>query len=282
MMNFSNPFASAPSAPAPFARSPFDPASPSSPSNPSPATCEVTVHEAAGPRKLPPELASALQDAPAPQPGDCTEPNNWFALARANGFSCAVGVTLGGLAGGAPKEKSVKPDKVALTAVATADGSLVFDLSVEFTNSLGCTASAVLSVPRLPDLLLLEEKHRAGDVKYDPKVLEKERAQQMYDQAAASSTHSATLSDTMDDVFSVQLDKVAAGATAAFGCKFLASGGLRTDAMVVSSGDDDGARIADLAILPGFSPLAAAGVPFEFTLLADARYNIALPSDAAL
>ena len=136
----------------------------------------------------------------------------------------------------------------------------VFDLSVEFTNSLGCTASAVLSVPRLPDLLLLEEKHRAGDVKYDPKVLEKERAQQMYDQAAASSTHSATLSDTMDDVFSVQLDKVAAGATAAFGCKLLASGGLRSDAAVVGSGDDDGARIADLAILPGFSPLAAAGV----------------------
>ena len=139
---------------------------------------------------------------------------------------------------------------MSLTAVATADGSLVFDLSVEFTNSLGCTASAVLSVPRLPDLLLLEEKHRAGDVKYDPKVLEKERAQQMYDQAAASSTHSATLSDTMDDVFSVQLDKVAAGATAAFGCKFLASGGLRTDAMVVSSGDEDGARIADLASCP--------------------------------
>ena len=137
----------------------------------------MAIHEAAGPRKLPPEPASPLQDAPAPQPGDCTEPNNWFALARANGFSCAVGVTLGGLAGGAPKEKSVKPDKVALTAVATADGSLVFDLSVEFTNSLGCTASAVLSVPRLPDLLLLEEKHRAGDVKYDPKVLEKERAQ---------------------------------------------------------------------------------------------------------
>merc|ERR1719473_1985066 len=100
MMNFSNPFAAAtPSA--------------GEAANPSPATCEVTIHEAAGPRKLPPEPASPLQDAPAPQPGDCTEPNNWFALSRANGFSCAVGVTLGGLAGGAPKEKSVKPDKVA-------------------------------------------------------------------------------------------------------------------------------------------------------------------------
>ena len=93
---------------------------------------------------------------------------------------------------------------------------------------LGNTAAAVLDVARLPGLLLLEEDHKCGDVAYAPKVMEKEKADVAYQQAAASSTHSATLSAAADDCFHVQLDKVPNGATATFGCRFIQSNGCVT------------------------------------------------------
>jgi hypothetical protein len=144
---------------------------------------------------------------------------------------------------------------------------------------MGATAAAVLSVPRLPELLLLEERHRAGEALYEPRVTAKEQASHMYEQAAASSTHSATLSDTHEDAFAIKLDKLGAGATATFTVKFLQATGLRGCAAVLASSDSEDERIADVAVAPGFTSLAGAGVPFSFSLLHDAAFAVVLPAE---
>ena len=56
------------------------------------------------------------------------------------------------------------PDKVRLTAIATPE-HLIWDLQVEVRNSMSSVAAAVLDVPRLPGLLLLEEEHHVGEVR---------------------------------------------------------------------------------------------------------------------
>lgn len=104
----------------------------------------------------------------APGPGDCTTPNNFIPLADANAFCASVRVTLGGTdsvlsAPPTKKEVTALPDKVRLTAVVTAE-SVIWDLQVEVCNSMSCVAAAVLDVPRLEGLLLLEEEHRVGEV----------------------------------------------------------------------------------------------------------------------
>ena len=219
----------------------------------------------------------------AAAPGDATEPNNWYPLDQANAFSCAVGIKLGCMAAdGKAETKSVAPDQVSLTVVVTAERAIVWDVEVVVTNTMGSTAAVVLSVPRLPDLLLLEERHTAAGVVYEPIVQEKEKADEAYRQAAASSTHSATLSDTQEDAFAIKLDKLAAGTTARFSAKFLQACGLKGSTAVVPTADAPSARLADLAILPGFTSLTTAGVPFSFTLVADAAFAVVLPPDAVL
>lgn len=214
--------------------------------------------------------------------GDDETPNNSCSLQDTNAFVCTPRVTMGA-SDGKPnsvgtQQKSVVPERIDLTAIATADEQLIFSVTVEVKNSLGQTAAVVLDVPRLPGLLLLEEEHTCGEVRYEPKVHEKEAAEAAYKATANSSTQSATLSATEDHSIAVKLDKVPAGATARFGCKFIVSGGLRAFAAVQASGDADAERLADIAVLAPFTPLDAAGVPFTFTLVfADCYALQALP-----
>ena len=52
--------------------------------------------------------------------------------------------------------------------------SVLHTLTVELTNRLEVTAGAVLEVPRIEGLILLEEWHRCGAVVYEPIVMPKE------------------------------------------------------------------------------------------------------------
>ena len=197
----SNPSPFAVSKPSPFA------APASAPSHADPPV-QVTVQNGA--------YAQVLKEAPpkdhgfseAPAPGDCTTPNNFIPLEDSNTFCANVRVTVGGQEPqGSKSEAHCLPDKVKLTTVVTRD-HLIYSLEVEVTNPLPCVAAAVLDVPRLPGLLLLEEEHRVGDVHYAPQVMEKAQADAAYRQAAASETHSATLGAVEESSFSVNLDKV--------------------------------------------------------------------------
>lgn len=210
--------------PSPFAAckpSPF--AAPAAPSHADPPV-QVTVHHGA--------CAQVLKEAPpkdhgfseAPAPGDCTTPNNFIPLEDSNTFCANVRVTMGGQEPqGSKSEAHCLPDKVKLTTLVTCD-HLIYSLEVEVTNPLPCVAAAVLDVPRLPGLLLLEEEHRVGDVHYAPQVMEKAQADAAYRQAAASETHSATLGAVEESSFSVNLDKVRMAAPTRLGAALPKSG----------------------------------------------------------
>jgi len=220
----------------------------------------------------------------APSAGDATTPNNFFELKEHNACCAHVRITLGGNEPAQPgstpdkKELNVLPDQVRLTTVVTKEGAIVFDLQVEVTNPMSCVAAAVLDVPRLPGLLLLEEEHHVGAVHYAPKVMQKEQADAAFQQAAASQTHSASLGAVEESSFSVKLDKIPPKATATFGVKLLQSGGLRSFGAVVADGDASSSDIADVTILPSYAPLDGRGVPFDFSLRFDEAFECCLPA----
>ncbi|KAK3250692.1 hypothetical protein CYMTET_39939, partial [Cymbomonas tetramitiformis] len=243
--------------------------------------CEKTGGREVDMRMPPPTFTNA----PAPAQGDSITPNNFIGLDDLNCFACAArvlistAVTEQGSTG--KRERSVVPEDVKLVAVITKE-HVFFDLSVTVKNNFSTTAAAVLDVPRLPGLVLLEEHHRSGDIRYQTNVMEKKRADATFEQAAASKTHSATLSDTSEQSFSVKLDKIAKNTTATFGCRFIQTGGLRDFAAVVADGDSPGERIADVAVLPGFTTLEGEGVPFDFTLFISDSFDVQIPSHAVL
>ena len=216
----------------------------------------------------------------APAAGDDTTPNNYIPLEDANAFCANVRVTLGGAEGPSltPTKRQVcaLPEKVQLTAVVTEE-HVIWCVSVDVKNTLSGVAAAVLDVPRLPGLLLLEEEHSVGEVRYAPSVMEREQADAAFEQAAASESHSASLGAIEDSSFSVKLDKVPPGAIATFGVKLLQSGGLKSFGAVVKDGDAPACALADLAVLPSFAPLLGRGVPFTFKLLYDEAFEVVLP-----
>lgn len=240
---------------------------------------QVTVCESAGAaaRKLeqrPPSDHTVLA-----APGDNTEANNYIPFDDSNAFVAPVRVTLGA---STKQNVSVLPEHVALTAIVSREAGVIWDLRVTVTNNLGATAAAILAVPRLPDLLLLEEEHVCGGVEFRPTIMEKEQADAHFEMAAASSTHSATLSDTAEDAFHIKLDKIPDGATATFGCRFLQSAGLKRRDAVGADGDTPATCIGDLTIVPGYTPLDGAGVPFDFTLHVGPGLRVTLPEDEVL
>lgn len=253
------------------------------PASPAEKLSIVTVVDSDRARRVPVVSSAALPAAPAAGAGDALEPNNFIEPDLANSFvsPCRVQLGAAGLTG-QPKLESVLPDRVSLTAVITRDCKVVWDLTVLVTNSLEATAAVVVSVPRLDGVLLLEEKHYVGPVVYEPTVTEKEKADRLFAQAAASSEHSATLSDTQEDACAIKLDKVAAGAIAHFTIKFIQPSGLRGCAAVAVDADEADLRIADIAVAPGFTSLNGLGVPFKFTLLHDKAFDVVMPSDSVL
>jgi len=212
-------------------------------------------------------------------PGDNVEANNYIPIDESNGFIAAVRVTLGATT---RQNVCVLPERVTLTAVVTRESGVIWDLRVTVTNRLGGTAAAILDVPRLPDLLLLEEEHVCDKIQYHPEVMEKEQADASYEAAASSTTHSATLSDTAEDAFQIKLDKIPDGATVIFGCRFLQGSGLRRRDRVGANGEAPSERIADVSIVPGFTPLDAVGVPFELQVHVGPGLAVVVPEDEVL
>ena len=245
-----------------------------------PASCcgvQISVCEATGlePRTLTDPMALGLNAGP----GDNVEANNYLPIDESNGFIAAVRVTLGATT---RQNVCVLPERVTLTAVVTRESVVIWDLRVTVTNRLGGTAAAILDVPRLPDLLLLEEEHMCDKIQYNPEVMEKEQADASYEAAASSTTHSATLSDTADDAFQIKLDKIPDGATAIFGCRFLQGSGLRRRDRVGADGEAPPERIADVSIVPGYTPLDAVGVPFELQVYVGPGLTVIVPEDEVL
>jgi len=245
-----------------------------------PASCcgvQVSVCEATGlePRTLTDPKAPGLNAGP----GDNVEANNYIPIDESNGFIAAVRVTLGATT---RQNVCVLPERVTLTAVVTRESGVIWDLRVTVTNRLGGTAAAILDVPRLPDLLLLEEEHVCDKIQYNPEVMEKEQADASYEAAASSTTHSATLSDTAEDAFQIKLDKIPDGATVIFGCRFLQGSGLRRRDRVGANGEAPSERIADVSIVPGFTPLDAVGVPFELQVHVGPGLAVVVPEDEVL
>ena len=73
-----------------------------------------------------------------------------------------------------------------------------------------------------------------------------------------------------------------AGATASFGCKFIQVTGLAKRSAVGTDGDAPAIRIADLSVVPGFTPLDGAGVPFEYTVFLASGLQVVRPDDDVL
>ena len=227
------------------------------------------------PRTLTDPMALGLNAGP----GDNVEANNYIPIDESNGFIAAVRVTLGAIT---RQNVCVLPERVTLTAVVTRESGVIWDLRVTVTNRLGGTAAAILDVPRLPGLLLLEEEHVCDKIQYNPEVMEKEQADASYEAAASSTTHSATLSDTAEDAFQIKLDKIPDGATVIFGCRFLQGSGLRRRDRVGANGEAPSERIADVSIVPGFTPLDAVGVPFELQVHVGPGLAVVVPEDEVL
>mmetsp|Transcript_41849 Transcript_41849/g.131179 ORF Transcript_41849/g.131179 Transcript_41849/m.131179 type:complete len:443 (+) Transcript_41849:554-1882(+) len=131
-------------------------------------------------------------------------------------------------------------------------------------------------------MLLLEERHRAGRTDYLPEVMEKETAQKKFEQAAASSTHSASLSNADDEFFEVKIDKIAPGADANFTVCLLQPQTKEVD-MVVADSDEDAAAMADVVVMPGVAAQEDEGqVPFGFEVTFSEEYEVGrVPYDVA-
>jgi len=206
-----------------------------------------------------------------PSEGDNTKVNNFISMSdseAANCFFCPVRITLGGFDGDANEkvEKAVLPTKVKLSAVVSSE-QVLYEYKVSFCNDLPHTVAAVLDVARLPGVLLMEEAHECAGIRFEPRVMEKEKADTMYAQAADSSNQTATLSSTVEDTYHVQLDKVPAGADGTFGLTFIQAEGLKSMDKVLTDGSEAPLRICDLFICPGYTYFDFSGVPFDFNLM---------------
>jgi len=252
---------------------------------------QTTIIDASGSRLfMPPEakLASSSSTAAAvsslgirPMAGDLTTPNNYIPLEDSNTFFCPTRITLGSF----DKDKkcavkeSVLPTNVSLSAAVTTE-HVLYELKVSFCNRLKNTSAAILAVPRIPGVLLMEEAHEVGGIKFEPKVMAKEKADAAYKDAENSSVKTATLSSTAEDTHHIKLDKVPAGASGVFGLTFIQSDGLKCRDMVLSDASEEPLRLADVVICPGYTGLGISeGVPFEFNLIIGNGIDVDLPAD---
>ena len=210
---------------------------------------QTTIIDASGSRLfMPPEakLASSSSTAAAvsslgirPMAGDLTTPNNYIPLEDSNTFFCPTRITLGSF----DKDKkcavkeSVLPTNVSLSAAVTTE-HVLYELKVSFCNRLKNTSAAILAVPRIPGVLLMEEAHEVGGIKFEPKVMAKEKADAAYKDAENSSVKTATLSSTAEDTHHIKLDKVPAGASGVFGLTFIQSDCLKCRDMVLSDASE--------------------------------------------
>eukprot|EP00300_Choanocystis_sp_HF-7_P021130 c20740_g1_i3.p1 GENE.c20740_g1_i3~~c20740_g1_i3.p1 ORF type:complete len:1032 (+),score=293.00 c20740_g1_i3:48-3143(+) len=201
-----------------------------------------------------------------PSTGDCTTPNNYIELNDANSFVCVQQIVISTKGGNGQKdERVVLPDHVAVR-IRVEDDVILYDLNVAVSNPFPTkTAAALLEIPRLPGLIMLEEHHRCGPVEYVPEVMEKERADETFQQAASSTTHSATLSNTTNTFFEVKIDKIPAGTTAEFGITFIQTQ-VREFSRVMDTADEPSAKIRDIAILVGHTGVNDAGVPMSIVI----------------
>lgn len=212
-----------------------------------------------------------------PIAGDSIAPNNYIPLEDANTFFCPTRITLGSFDqdNKCAVKETVLPTKVSLSAAVTTE-----NVQVSFCNRLKNTAAAILDVPRMPGVLLMEEAHEVGDIKFEPKVMAKEKADAVYKDAENSSDKTATLSSTAEDTNHIKLDKIPAGASGVFGLTFIQSDGLRCRDMVLSDASEEPSRLADVAICPGYTGLGASeGVPFDFNLIIGNGIDVDLPTD---
>ena len=174
-----------------------------------------------------------------PMAGDSITPNNYIPLEDANTFFCPTRITLGSFdqdSKCAVKE-TVLPTKVSLSVAVTTD-HVLYELKVSFCNRLKDTAAAILDVPRMPGVILMEEAHEVGNIEFEPKVMAKEKADSVYKDAENSSDKTATLSSTDEDTHHIKLDKIPAGASGVFGLTFIQSDGLRCRDMVLSDASE--------------------------------------------
>ena len=198
---------------------------------------QTTIIEASGSRIFtPPEKqASMASHDIRPIAGDSIAPNNYIPLEDANTFFCPTRITLGSLDqdNKCAVKETVLPTKVSLSAAVTTE-----NVQVSFCNRLKNTAAVILDVPRMPGVLLMEEAHEVGDIKFEPKVMAKEKADAVYKDAENSSDKTATLSSTDEDTHHIKLDKIPAGASGVFGLTFIQSDGLRCRDMVLSDASE--------------------------------------------
>eukprot|EP00816_Leptocylindrus_hargravesii_P012308 CAMPEP_0196807184 /NCGR_PEP_ID=MMETSP1362-20130617/7137_1 /TAXON_ID=163516 /ORGANISM="Leptocylindrus danicus, Strain CCMP1856" /LENGTH=1124 /DNA_ID=CAMNT_0042180983 /DNA_START=109 /DNA_END=3483 /DNA_ORIENTATION=+ len=244
---------------------------------------QTTIIDASGSRLFirPPEKQQASPHGICPGEGDLTTPNNYIPLEDSNSFFCPTHITLGSF----DKDKkcavieSVLPTKVSLSAAVTTE-HVLYELKVSFCNPLKDTAAAILGVPRIPGLLLMEEAHEVGGIKFEPKVMAKEKADVAYKDAENSSGMTATLSSTAEDTHHIKLDKVPAGVSGIFGLTFIHRGGLKRRDMVLSDASEEQSSIADIVICPGYTGLGISEeVPFDFNLIIGNGINVDLPAD---
>mmetsp|Transcript_22098 Transcript_22098/g.33738 ORF Transcript_22098/g.33738 Transcript_22098/m.33738 type:complete len:1151 (-) Transcript_22098:252-3704(-) len=255
---------------------------------------QTTIIDASGSRLFtPPEakLASSSSAAAAisslgirPMAGDLTTPNNYIPLEDSNTFFCPTRITLGSF----DKDKkcavkeSVLPTNVTLSAAVTTE-HVLYEIKVSFCNRLKNTSAAILDVPRIPGVLLMEEAHEVGGIKFEPKVMAKEKADAVYKDAENSSVKTATLSSTAEDTHHIKLDKVPAGASGVFGLTFIQSDGLKCRDMVLSDASEEPLRLADVVVCPGYTGLGISeGVPFDFNLIIGDGIDVDLPTDEVI
>eukprot|EP00301_Raphidiophrys_heterophryoidea_P001438 c10692_g1_i1.p1 GENE.c10692_g1_i1~~c10692_g1_i1.p1 ORF type:complete len:1081 (+),score=243.69 c10692_g1_i1:97-3339(+) len=211
------------------------------------------------------EPNDCVKMAVAPAAGDCTQVNNFVSMDQTNAFLCVSNVVIATVNTlGHKQESNVLPRRV-VCVVEVNTTHITYTLTVDISNPYDRTAAAILQIPRLNDLLLLEERHQCGAVTYEPQVMEKVQADQSFLQASASSTHSATLSNTTDDFFEIKIDKIPASEIATLSATFLRTK-VQTHARVMESADQPSRDMLDIVIVPGFTRISDQAVPFHLSI----------------